>query len=161
MPTFTRRRDEGPNAIPLCGCAAQVPELANSEAWDGDQVIPPTEQQHPGNTWHRVTRKWTPSEDQLLLDAVVRFKPDAAAYEDGKKSARAIRYDMNPKLRVALRPVADQLSKTPEACWKRYKRLAEASASNHGAVGGLAPWNDTGGSKRCLCGHLDALRCVC
>lgn len=64
------------------------------------------------------------------------FKPDAAANKDGKKSARAIRYDMNPKLRVALRPVADQLSKTPEACWKRYKRLAEVTVS--GPQGGFA-----------------------
>lgn len=100
-----------------------MPELANQQDWD--VVDEQDGQPHHGNAWHRITRAWSEEEDQLLLDAVVKFKPGAAEYPEGSKSTRAIRYDMNPKLKVALRPVAEQLNKTPEACWKRYKRLAE------------------------------------
>ncbi|CAM9907117.1 unnamed protein product, partial [Sphacelaria rigidula] len=105
-----------------------VPELAKQQDWDVEDEQ--AGQPHHGNAWHRITRAWSEHEDQLLLDAVVKFKPEAAEYPDGSKSARAIRYDMNPKLKVALRPVAEQLNKTPEACWKRYKRLAEVLSTS-------------------------------
>eukprot|EP00904_Undaria_pinnatifida_P000364 jgi/Undpi1/10328/HiC_scaffold_28.g12778.m1 len=141
---YMGRRDDGrkmPDAMegievahPLASwLLAKVPYLTEVAEWGATENEVEVEER---SAWHRLNKIWTSEQDMALITAVRRFQPNPTYSNSRPVRPGAAREESVNTVRQALRPVADWVGKTPESCWKRYKKLVKAQAryAEHGAA---------------------------
>eukprot|EP00903_Cladosiphon_okamuranus_P009842 g9353.t1 len=110
----------------------KVPYLADAKEWgvDGNET-------EDLNRWHRAKALWTEEQDMMLIMAVKRCEPEPTYANSKPKPSGPGRPDRNV-YKLALKPVAERLGKSPDAAWRRYKNLAEAY-NKHAPLGQELP----------------------
>ncbi|CAN0118809.1 unnamed protein product, partial [Ectocarpus fasciculatus] len=101
-----------------------VPHLTNPKEWGVDDDEP--EEEEEVNRWHWAKKLWTAEQDMALVLAVKNFLPKPT-YPNTKPSGPG-RDGYSSSMRQAVQPVADMVGKSAEACWRRYRNIANEQA---------------------------------
>ncbi|CAM9402874.1 unnamed protein product [Ectocarpus sp. 4 AP-2014] len=102
----------------------KVPYLTNPKEWGVDDDEP--EEEEEVNRWHWAKKLWTAEQDMALILAVKNFLPKPT-YPNTKPSGPG-RDGHSSSMRQAVQPVADMVGKSAEACWRRYRNIANEQA---------------------------------
>ncbi|CAM9837902.1 unnamed protein product, partial [Ectocarpus sp. 12 AP-2014] len=103
---------------------ASVPYLTNPKEWGVDDDEP--EEEEEVNRWHWAKKLWTAEQDMALILAVKNYLPKPS-YPNTKPSGPG-RDGYSSSMRQAVQPVADMVGKSAEACWRRYRNIANEQA---------------------------------